>query len=63
MDIMRSVIMKNAWQGKTHSQQEYCGRKFFSTLSGWSYEKYGMISPLEFIPLLEKSGLILPVRK
>ena len=55
--------MKNAWQGKTHSQQEYCGRKFFSTLSGWSYEKYGMISPLEFIPLLEKSGLILPVRK
>lgn len=27
----------------------------------WQNEKYGMMSPLEFIPVLEESGLIIPV--
>lgn len=30
-------------------------------LARWSCEKYGPVSPVEFIPLLERSGLILPV--
>lgn len=29
----------------------------------WGCEKYGFISPAEFIPLLEQSGLIIPVGK
>lgn len=29
-------------------------------LCRWSCEKYGAVSPVEFIPLLEESGLILP---
>ena len=29
----------------------------------WSCEKYGFVSPVEFIPLLEQSGLIIPVGK
>lgn len=29
----------------------------------WQCPKYGMISPVEFIPLLEKSGLIIPAGK
>lgn len=29
----------------------------------WSYEPYGVVSPVEFIPLLESCGLIVPVGK
>lgn len=32
-------------------------------LARWSCEKYGAVSPVEFIPLLEDSGLIIPVGK
>lgn len=32
-------------------------------LARWSCEKYGSVSPVEFIPLLEDSGLIVPVGK
>jgi len=32
-------------------------------LSRWHCGKYGEVSPVEFIPLLEKSGLIIPVGK
>lgn len=32
-------------------------------LARWRCDKYGAISPVEFIPLLEQSGLIIPVGK
>ncbi len=32
-------------------------------LARWSCPKYGAVSPMEFIPLLEESGLIIPVGK
>lgn len=32
-------------------------------LARWSCEKYGAVSPMEFIPLLEQSGLIVPAGK
>ncbi len=41
------------------------GRKVVGaeTLVRWSCEKYGPVSPVEFIPLLEQSGLIVPLGK
>lgn len=35
----------------------------FEALARWQCEAFGAVSPVEFIPLLEQSGLILPVGK
>lgn len=70
LEILRHIreSIENGFEGfeVVYQPQVFCktaNLKGVEALLRWKCEKFGSVSPVEFIPILEESGLIIPVGK